>query len=48
MQLRVLASNVAPLDYVTGGSVDTATLRETSQTTARSYLNWQFRLEMKL
>ena len=48
VQLRVLASNVAPLDYVTGGSVDTATLRETSQTTARSYLNWQFRLEMKL
>jgi len=39
---------MAPLDYVTGGSFDTGTLREISQTTARSYLNWQLRLEMKL
>ena len=48
LQLRVLASNLAAADYATGGSIDTDTVRETSQTTARSYVNWQLRLEMKL
>ena len=48
LQLRLTASNVTAADYVTGGTVDTATFRETARTTARSYANWQLRLEMKL
>jgi iron complex outermembrane receptor protein len=44
LQLRVSASNLAPLDYLTASTVDT----ETAATTARSYVNWQVRLEMKL
>ncbi len=54
LQLRLTASNLNPRDYVTGGSVDSAdpvTLvpyRETSTNTAPTYLNLQFRLEMRL
>ena len=48
LQLRLTAVNLGPLDYVTAGSVDTVTLRETAQTTTRSYTRWQLRLEMKL
>ena len=54
LQLRVTASNLNPRDYLTGGSVDSVdpvTLvpyRESSTTTAPTYLNLQFRLEMKL
>ena len=50
LQLRVTASNLAPRDYLTGGSVvDTgAGLIETSQTTAPTSLNLQLRLEIKL
>ncbi len=50
LQLRVSASNLNPRDYLTGGSVDDldANVRETSRTTAPTYLNLQFRLEMKL
>ncbi len=48
LQLRLSASNAAPLDYVTAGSVDTPTERETARGVARSYTNWQLRLEMKL
>lgn len=48
VQLRLTASNLAPSDYVTGGSFDTDTERETTQTTARTYVNWQLRLELKL
>ena len=48
LQLRLSATNLGPLDYVTAGSVDTATLRETATVTGRSYTSWQLRLEMKL
>ena len=54
LQLRVTASNLEPRDYLTGGSVDVADAsaavpyRETSRTTAPTYLNLQFRLEIKL
>ena len=53
LQLRVTASNLAPRDYLTGGSIDfdnlnNAPVRETSTTTAPTYLNLQIRLEMKL
>jgi len=52
LQLRVTASNMDPRDYVTGGSVDVAdaapAYRETSRTTAPTYLNLQIKVEMKL
>ena len=52
LQLRVTASNMDPLDYVTGGSVEvTDTLpgyRETSRTKSPTYLNLQVKLEFKL
>jgi outer membrane receptor for ferrienterochelin and colicins len=44
LQWRLTASNLAPLDYVTASTV----ANETATTTARSYINWQLRLEMKL
>ena len=49
-QLRLTASNLNPRDYLTAGSVDDlgANLRETSTTTAPTYLNVQLRLEIKL
>jgi iron complex outermembrane receptor protein len=48
LRLRVTASNLAPRDYATGGSLDDAGVRETSTTTAPTYLNLQLRLEIKL
>ena len=48
LQLRVTASNLDPRDYVTGGSLIDAGVRETSLTTAPTYLNLQVRLEIKL
>ena len=48
VQLRLSAVNLGPLDYVTAGTIDTATLRETAETTTRSYTSWQLRLETKL
>ncbi len=53
MQLRVTASNLDPFDYITGGGADGpdargAVVRETSRTTAPTYLNLQIRLELKL
>ena len=52
VQLRLTASNLTAADYQTGGSFDeittAGTLRDTSQTTARSFVNWQLRLELKL
>ena len=54
LQLRLTASNLAPRDYLTGGSTDgvepltALPYRETSTTTARTFLNVQLRLEMKL
>lgn len=47
-QLRLTASNLAPRDYLTGSRFEDASLRETSETNASSYINWQLRLEMKL
>lgn len=44
LQVRVSGSNLTALDYVTGTTV----LPETATTTAKSYVNWQVRLEMKL
>ena len=51
--LRVTASNLASRDYVTGSTVDGPDLqgvpvRETSQTTAPTFLNVQLRLELKV
>jgi outer membrane receptor for ferrienterochelin and colicins len=51
--LRVTASNLAASDYVTGSSVDGPDLqgfgvRESSQTTAPTFINVQVRLELKL
>ena len=53
VQLRVTASNLAPRDYLTGGSLDfdnlnSVPVRETSTTTAPTYLNLQIKLELKL
>jgi iron complex outermembrane receptor protein len=53
LQLRITASNLAPGDHLTGGSLDFNNLnnvpvRETSTTTAPTYLNLQIRLELKL
>ncbi len=50
LQLRLTLSNIGPRDYLTGGSVtDTVGgFRETSLTTAPTYLNAQLRLEIKL
>lgn len=47
-QLRLTASNFAPRDYLTGNRYEDAALRETSETNASSYINWQLRLELKL
>ena len=44
LQLRVTASNLAALDYVTGSALGS----ENSTTTAASYINLQVRLEVKL
>ncbi len=51
--LRLSASNLAPRDYLTGGSLDFestpgVTTRETSSTVAKSFTTWQLRLELKL
>ena len=48
LQLRTSFSNLDPRDYVSGGSVVDGGVRETSQTTAPTYLNVQVRLEIKL
>ena len=50
LQLRLTLSNIGPRDYLTGASVtDTGGgFRETSLTTAPTYLNAQLRLEIKL
>jgi outer membrane receptor for ferrienterochelin and colicins len=47
-QLRLTASNFAPRDYLTGSSYQSIDARESSQTTATSYINWQLRVELKL
>ncbi|MBC7992814.1 MAG: TonB-dependent receptor, partial [Rhizobacter sp.] len=47
-QVRLTASNFAPRDYLTGSRYEDSALRETSETNASSYINWQLRLELKL
>lgn len=48
VQLRVSASNLAPLDNLTSTSIEADDIRESARNTARSFVNWQMRLEMKL
>ena len=48
LQLRLTASNIGARDYVTASSIDVAGVRETSTTTAPTYLNFQVKLELKL
>ena len=48
LQLRLTASNIGARDYVTASSIDAAGVRETSTTTAPTYLNFQVKLELKL
>ena len=52
-QLRVVASNFTARDYLTGGTLLTSNSagqaqRDTTLTTAPSFVNWQARLELKL
>jgi len=46
--LRLSASNLGPRDYVTGSLVDANGSTENATTLARTTVNWQVRLEMKL
>ncbi len=46
--LRLTASNLAPGESVDTSTVIVGSLRETSTSTAPSYVNWQLRLELKL
>ncbi len=51
--LRLSLSNLDPRDYVTGSAFDgpdiqNVPVRETSQTTAPTFINVQLRLELKL
>jgi iron complex outermembrane receptor protein len=53
LALRLSLSNIDPRDYVTGSSFDgvdiqNVPVRETSQTTAPTFINVQLRLELKL
>ena len=50
LQLRLTASNLSPRDHVSGAGIDDpgAGTRETSATTAPTWLNVQLRLEIKL
>ena len=48
VRLRLSAGNLAAADYGTGGSFETESLRETTETTTRTYVNWQLRLELKM
>ena len=48
LQLRVSLGNALAQDYLTQTRVESIGTRETSASTARSYVNWQLRLEMKL
>jgi iron complex outermembrane receptor protein len=48
LALRVLASNLAPPDFLGTNTVDSGRARETASTLAPSYTNWLVRLELKL
>ena len=46
--LRVLASNLAPIDYVNTNAIIVDGLRESTRTLTPTRTNWQVRLELKL
>ncbi|MEN9771991.1 MAG: hypothetical protein RJA58_634 [Pseudomonadota bacterium] len=48
LALRVMASNLAPRDYVTTNTVDALGLRNHETTTAQNDITWRLRLELKL
>jgi iron complex outermembrane receptor protein len=48
LQLRLSLGNALAQDYQTQTRVDSNGVRESSTNNARSYVNWQLRLEMKL
>jgi outer membrane receptor for ferrienterochelin and colicins len=48
VQLRVGATDLAPLDYITASSIDTGPLRDASETRNTTRTQWSLRLELKL
>lgn len=48
LALRVMASNLAPRDYITTNTVDALGLRNHETTTALNDITWRLRLELKL
>jgi outer membrane receptor for ferrienterochelin and colicins len=48
LQVRLSVGNALAQDYLTQTRVESGGQRETVTTSARSYVNWQLRLEMKL
>ena len=48
LQVRLSAGNLAPRDYVTANEVLLGGIDERATSSARSYVNWQLRVEMKL
>jgi outer membrane receptor for ferrienterochelin and colicins len=48
LQVRLTASNLAAADLLTRRGLDDGSLRESAQTSERTDVNWQLRLEMKL
>ncbi len=48
LALRVMASNLAPSDYITTNTVDALGLRNHETTTALNDITWRLRLELKL
>ena len=48
LQLRIGATDLLPLDYSTLNSVDTGTLRDSTQSRSATHTTFSVRLEMKL
>ena len=48
LQLRLLASNLAPDDYRSARAVDQGRLRTQALSATPTHVNWQLRLELKL
>ncbi len=48
MQLRVGATDLAPLDFSTVSSVDTGSLRDSTENRSNTRTQWSLRLELKL
>ncbi len=46
--LRLLGSNLAPADYITGSVYNDGVLRTEAVNTSPTFVNWQLRLELKL